>query len=110
MTTFNLFQGNLFDQEVVFEYTGFDFTDSVITAQLRTSVDSESVVHQFSITPDFTTVGEATFRLQIPKAESENLEIRTYYGDIRIERASPAYGPYTVSSFQIKVTKPATRE
>lgn len=107
---YTLFKGNLFDEPVRFKFPGFDFAGCVITAQLRHKPESGSVIHDFVITPDFSTEGIADFRLQISEAQSQALEPRTYYGDVKIKRDSPAYGPFTVCSFQIKVTTPVTRE
>lgn len=110
MKKYTLYQGNLFDHEVKFTYEDFDFTGAVIECQLRTSALSPAVVYEFAITPDYSVLGEATFRLQISEEDSEDIKIGSYVGDIKIKRESPAYGPYTVASFCLNCVKPVTRD
>lgn len=109
MKEFELKQGEVFDEPVEFDYPGFDFTGCVITSQLRTKAEGP-VVHEFTIAPpDFSTEGKAYFRLTMSKSQTTALETRTYKGDIKVERSSPAYGPYIVAPFTIKVEKPITQ-
>lgn len=105
----NLYQGNLFDKGVRFTQTDFDFTGCVIVCQLRQDINKEKIAHEFVIDPVFSA-GIVDFRLIISKIESAAIPVGLYYGDFKISRDSPAYGPYTVSSFIINVLKPATRE
>lgn len=111
MKNYTLHQTEIFDEEVEFTYDGFDFTGCEVFSTLRRKDANGDVAHEFDIPPTLNlAVGTATFRLQLSQLESSNLKVGEYYGDIRIKRDSPAYGPYIVANYCIKVVKPSTRE
>jgi hypothetical protein len=108
MKNYSIHQGELFDEPVEFRYTDFDFTDCEITSKLRLGAVDGKVVHEFEITPTFS-LGLAEFRIQMTEAETAALKIGNYIGDFKIERNSPAFGPFFPAKFCINISKPATR-
>lgn len=97
-------KGNSFWFDVVLDTPDplFDWSTVTIRAELKENPEDPVALHEFEIVPTYDT-GTVSFQLYMPGSLMEGLPT-VFYGDIRIERESPVFGPYNVFPFQITQT------
>ena len=79
----------------------FDWTTVAIRSVLKSDFSDSQPLYEFAITPVYSS-GAVSFSLEIPGAVTETLP-DTCVGDIRLERSSPLFGPYTPYQFQLEI-------
>lgn len=107
--TYPVVSGNVWTgPTITFKNADFDFLGCTVLCQLRRQVDGP-VIHTFTLTLDTSVVGKAVFTLEMTGVETADICEGLLYGDVLLSRVSPAYGPYSLSPFQISVTTPISR-
>jgi hypothetical protein len=83
---------------------------ATVRSQIRTSHESTTIAHEFTLTPVVTTEGSngvLTFALTMTKVQSAALTPGNYVGDIEVE--SEGLRKSTICAFQFSVFADVTR-
>jgi hypothetical protein len=104
VTTFTVKRGNVWGMRFVLTMPAdptFTFEGADITAELRSKPRmSGELLHTFAVVPIVSTDGKtAEFSLALSKAET--LSVPDSYGDFRIERADPQFGPLNIYPYRL---------
>jgi hypothetical protein len=94
---------------ITFKKEGFDFAGCEIKAQLRKTVKDLNAVYDFEVTPDTSVLGELSFRLTLPGDVCKELEISRHFGDVKIFRETPPFGPFTPVKYELNVVADVTK-
>lgn len=95
--------------EVEFELAGFDFTGVTFSAQLRSKPGGDVVATLAVDGLDTATLGRATLTLSAEGTATQAWPLGPLLGDVRAEKASPAWGPYYSDTFSIEVVDRITQ-
>jgi hypothetical protein len=104
MNAFSALRGNVWGIHFVLTMPGdpsFDWTGIVIAAQLRLSPEFDGeLVHTFPVSP----IVSADFKMcefSLALSEAETLTLPNSYGDFRVERADPQFGPLNIFLYRL---------
>lgn len=104
MNAFTATRGNVWGAHFVLTMPGdptFVWTGIAITAQLRLSPDFDGqFVHDFVITPVIST-DLKTCKFSLALSGAETMATPDSYGDFRLERDSPQFGPVNVFPYRL---------
>jgi hypothetical protein len=105
MNAFTVTRGNVWGAHFVLTMPGdptFVWTGIAITAQLRLSPDFDGqLLHTFAVSPILST-DLKTCEFSLALSGAETLSLADSYGDFRVERISPQFGPFNI--FQYRLT------
>lgn len=94
--TWTVKKGDRLERSVAFVKSGHDWTGTTVTSEIRRTYGSEVIVSP-TLATDTTVSGTLTLTVSLTgeQTEAATMPTGTYKMDFVLERASPAFGPYT---------------
>jgi hypothetical protein len=108
MNAFSVLRGNVWGLRFILTMPGdpaFVWTDIEITAELRLSPEFDGEhVHTFPVSP-IVSADFKTCEFSLALSEAQTLTLPNSYGDFRVERADPQFGPLNIFLYRLTFTE-----